>query len=374
MSGYIGTQPVPQATQTRQTFIATAAQTSFATGGYQAGYLDVFLNGVKLQDNVDYTATNGSDIVLTVGAALDDTLEVVAYTAFEVLDQTFTGTTTTDVLTVTGAFTSKGIDDNATATSVTIDANGSLLVGTTDINPIASNTTSGVQFGDGRIRASRADRTVLEVNRKASDGAIIDLYKDSTVVGRIGTKSGALLVESTTCGLWLNGASDLMIATDGAGAGTNGSMDIGSSGNRFKDLYLSGGVYLGGTGAANKLDDYEEGTFTIACNVGTCNSARAVYTKVGDLVTVIAQVNTFSNTGIASNVQLLGLPFVVVADGIGVFMSKGMSQTTEHAVYAAGTSLAFYGTYSGAAYDPLKYTDMTADSEFYLSVTYKTTA
>jgi hypothetical protein len=28
---------------------------------------------------------------------------------------------------------------------------------------------------------------------------------------------------------------------------------------RFKDLYLSGGVYLGGTVAANKLDDYETG-------------------------------------------------------------------------------------------------------------------
>lgn len=86
MSGYIGNIPTPQATQTRQTFVATAAQTSFATAGYSVGYLDVFLNGVKLQDGVDYTATNGSDIVLTTGAALDDTLEVVAYTTFEVAD------------------------------------------------------------------------------------------------------------------------------------------------------------------------------------------------------------------------------------------------------------------------------------------------
>ena len=84
MSGYIGTQPVPQATQTRQTFTATASQASFATGGYQAGYLDVFLNGVKLVDGTDFTATNGSDVVLTSGAAAGDTLEVVAYTAFEV--------------------------------------------------------------------------------------------------------------------------------------------------------------------------------------------------------------------------------------------------------------------------------------------------
>ena len=37
---------------------------------------------------------------------------------------------------------------------------------------------------------------------------------------------------------------------------------IGWSSNRFKDLYLSGGAYLGGTGSANQLDDYEEGTWT----------------------------------------------------------------------------------------------------------------
>ena len=102
MSGYIGTQPVPQATQHRQAFTATAGQTSFATAGFQAGYLDIHLNGVKLQDGVDYAATNGSDIVLTVGAAAGDVLEFVAYTAFEVLDQTFTGTTTVDALVATG--------------------------------------------------------------------------------------------------------------------------------------------------------------------------------------------------------------------------------------------------------------------------------
>ena len=82
MSGYIGTQPVPQATQTRDAFTATAAQTSFATGGYTPGFLDVFLNGVKLAA-ADYTATNGSEVVLAVGAALNDIIEVIAYTTFE---------------------------------------------------------------------------------------------------------------------------------------------------------------------------------------------------------------------------------------------------------------------------------------------------
>ena len=85
MSGYIGTQPVPQATQTRDSFTATSGQTSFATGGYTPNYLDVYLNGVKLAA-ADYTASNGSDVVLSSGAAVGDILDVVAYTTFESAD------------------------------------------------------------------------------------------------------------------------------------------------------------------------------------------------------------------------------------------------------------------------------------------------
>ena len=82
MSGYIGVQPVPQATQTRDAFNCTAGQTSFPTGGFTPGFLDVFLNGVKLAA-ADYTATNGSDVILATGAALNDVLEVTSYTTFE---------------------------------------------------------------------------------------------------------------------------------------------------------------------------------------------------------------------------------------------------------------------------------------------------
>ena len=81
MAGYVGNIPVPQATQTRQTFTATASQTSFPTIGYTAGFIDVYLNGIKILDGVDYTATNGSDVVLTTGAALNDILEVTIFTA-----------------------------------------------------------------------------------------------------------------------------------------------------------------------------------------------------------------------------------------------------------------------------------------------------
>ena len=129
MAGYIGTIPVPQATQNREAFTATSNQTSFATLGYTPGFIDVYLNGVKLAA-ADYTATNGSDVVLASGAASGDILEVVAFSAFTVADQTFTGDTSVTNLAVTGTFTSRGIDDNADAVAITIDSSENVGIGT----------------------------------------------------------------------------------------------------------------------------------------------------------------------------------------------------------------------------------------------------
>ena len=97
MAGYLGATPVPQATQHRESFTATAGQTTFATAGYTVGFLDVYLNGVHLTP-ADVTATNGSDVVL--GACLvNDIVDVISHSAFELNAQTFTGTTTmTDVV------------------------------------------------------------------------------------------------------------------------------------------------------------------------------------------------------------------------------------------------------------------------------------
>jgi len=95
MSGYIGSTPVPQATQHRETFTATSGQTTFATAGYTAGFVDVYLNGSHLSP-ADFVATNGSDVLLVSGAAADDVCDIISYSAFEVNSQTFTGDFTVD--------------------------------------------------------------------------------------------------------------------------------------------------------------------------------------------------------------------------------------------------------------------------------------
>ena len=51
------------------------------SSGYTVGYLDVFLNGIKLQDAVDFSASDGRTVNLTTSAVAGDVIEMVAYKA-----------------------------------------------------------------------------------------------------------------------------------------------------------------------------------------------------------------------------------------------------------------------------------------------------
>ena len=83
MSKYIGNIPVPSATQTKTRIVATSEQTSFTTSGeYTPGYIDVFLGGVKL-DSSEFTATNGTTVVLASGANTGQIFESISYSTFK---------------------------------------------------------------------------------------------------------------------------------------------------------------------------------------------------------------------------------------------------------------------------------------------------
>ncbi len=83
---YLGVPPFGQTVRTTTELTATAAQTTFTpAGGYLPGYIDVFMNGVLL-DSSDYTATNGSTVVLTAAAALDDEIKTIAYWPVSLID------------------------------------------------------------------------------------------------------------------------------------------------------------------------------------------------------------------------------------------------------------------------------------------------
>jgi hypothetical protein len=151
------------------------------------------------------------------------------------------------------------------------------------------------------------------VNR-TGDGTIIDLQAGGTTVGSIGTSASNLTIGTSTNGLRFDAAGDSIHSWNiTANAEINGGRDLGKSNSRFKDLYLSGGVYLGGTGAANHLDDYEEGLWYPAVGSGMTTAAgtptySGAYTKVGNIVNVYFRQSggtlNLSATGYAT-----GLPF-----------------------------------------------------------------
>jgi hypothetical protein len=77
-------------TSARFKYVATSNQTTFtgndADGNslaYDSGFIDVYLNGVHL-DPTDYTASNGSSVVLASGAATGDILYIVGFGTFSV--------------------------------------------------------------------------------------------------------------------------------------------------------------------------------------------------------------------------------------------------------------------------------------------------
>jgi len=88
-SGWAAAGSTVNGTANRFEYTATASQTTFsgadsngATMAYDAGFIDVYLNGVKLA-GADYTATSGTSVVLASGAAVNDILMVVAYGTFQ---------------------------------------------------------------------------------------------------------------------------------------------------------------------------------------------------------------------------------------------------------------------------------------------------
>jgi len=77
---------IAQVAYTRTTYTATSGQVNFAAS-YDAGYVDVFLNGIKLLEGTDFTASGGSNIALTTGATLNDIVEILAYTTASIVSQ-----------------------------------------------------------------------------------------------------------------------------------------------------------------------------------------------------------------------------------------------------------------------------------------------
>ena len=124
-------------------FTATAGQTTFSVPSYTPGYISVFQNGVRLGAE-DYTATNGTTVVLVSAASSGDLITIESFYVSSVLNALpQTGGTLSGSLVVNGAIRS---------TSVTI-ANASTITPTSSttnqytVTALAQDATIAIPSG-----------------------------------------------------------------------------------------------------------------------------------------------------------------------------------------------------------------------------------
>ena len=327
---YIGTQPkdVRSFGKVQFDFTATQGQTAFTgadddgkTLGFTEGQIQVYVNGI-LMDASDYTTSNTNTVTLVSAANLNDIITVVALQ--------------TDIP-------------------------------NSDYVPISGGTFTGnVTF-----------------NINTSDGDIAVFQKDETAVGSIGTKSNSIYIDGGSSNYSLMLASDFRPRTSNGAANLTDTVDLGDSFARFRNLYLSGGVYLGGTGSSNKLDDYEEGTFNPFQGIGsafTGESYGAKYTKIGRLVHIDLRV-LWTSTDNSGNPLSLQLPFS--SENISNQANTGAIFYQGTAVWSGDTLVSHVGTNSsevriyrgaGGSFQVASRSLFNGSYNILLNFTYETTA
>lgn len=142
-------------TTNRSSYVATANQTTFAAV-YDVGYLDVYLNGIKLSA-ADFTANNGTSFVLASGAGVGDQVDAIGYGAFSVAN-VYTKTEAdnryldaslnlSDLASATTAKTNLGL--HAVATSGNYNDLSNLPTISTTATNVAGGSSNGILYQSG---------------------------------------------------------------------------------------------------------------------------------------------------------------------------------------------------------------------------------
>ena len=281
----------------------------------------LFNNGVEKFATSSTGATvtgrlNTGQIEVTTLRANDGT------SAGSIADSTGVVTLASSVLTT--ADINGGTVDNVVIGGSTAAAGNFTTLGATGL---ISGTDLTLTDSTPRIQFNDSDGTNQKTEQVQVGGSFVTTVRNNTSHGSIDFKSN-------------NGTNNLLrfrVATDGdfnfyenngSTVGVkwdapNGRLGIGTTSPSQK-LHVDGkiitteGIYLGGTGGANLLDDYEEGTWTPVMrdatsggNVAGAANLSGVYTKIGRHVNLTIRVINVSNTGMTSSndIYITGLPF-----------------------------------------------------------------
>jgi hypothetical protein len=166
-------------------FTATAGQTTFSVPSYTAGYIDVYRNGVML-GSADYTATNGTTVVLASGATAGDLVETISFFVSSVLNA---------IPAVAGAVTSSYLLDGS-VTKAKMAASGAWAPAGTVLQVVSATYSVQTDFSTASYvdTGLTANITPSSVNSK-----VLVLVSQASLWRSAGTPYGELrLVRNST--------------------------------------------------------------------------------------------------------------------------------------------------------------------------------
>ena len=183
---YIGQAPstiVSENTFDEFNFTATSNQTTFTgvdadgkTLVYNPGNLEVFLNGVRLEE-ADFTATNGTSVVLAIGATTGDVMSVKSFSAFQVGDAVSkaSGGAFGGNISVTGTVTATSYSgDGSSLSGISTDVVGDItpqLGGNLDLNSKNISGTGNIDI-TGFININQSSGTTLFKTSVAANSTV----------------------------------------------------------------------------------------------------------------------------------------------------------------------------------------------------------
>lgn len=227
--------------------------------------------------------------------------------------------------------TNDGSDNDAPTERARFDSSGNLLISGTNTTPNinSAGTTADNEMAlrsDGlalfsAYKSTANDGVVMDINRTSTVGGILGFRKDGTSVGSLGTQSGTdfFVTSGSTANTGLRFQTNEIVPVTNAAANRDNAIDIGKSNIRFKDLYLGGGVFLGGTAAVNELNDAETGTWTPVFNAAGSGATYVVqtgnYTKIGRIVHASCFIQLSALGTGSGGIRVNGLPFTSMAAG-----------------------------------------------------------
>jgi hypothetical protein len=185
-----------------------------------------------------------------------------------------------------------------------IDSSGNLLVGKTAAS--TTNTVGHELDVDGHaehVINGTTTANALMLNRKNTDGGLIDFRKDNTTVGSINTVNGDMYLGTANVNLRFTDSANDIRPVNSSGVNLDNTVDLGASATRFKDLYLSGNSYVGATSTTDT-----KGVVIRGGSVGFTQHNHADGTASGNYYSVfryntstIGSITQSGTTGVAYN-------------------------------------------------------------------------